>query len=182
MTTEQVGIGDVIVTRSERSFFGRVIRIGAALQDEAAEWNHCIVLVHQDRTGRWHGVEGRPGGSGWTDCTDVLADRWTLSNAAQPKTETQRADLAGTMRDILLGLSYDHVGIASNVVHALGLGQLWQAREWEGQVPQRIVCSSGADLAMERVGLANPGGNGITRRTKPADFARFILRREWETA
>lgn len=176
---EQVGPGDVLITRSGGRF-PRLIRLGAALRDQPNIGNHVLVLSHLDAAGRWQGLEGRPGGVGWTDCTDHLAHPWTVSNAAQRKTDDQRADVVGTMRDVLLGTPYDHVGIASDAVHALGLDKIWQAREWDGDAPPRVVCSSAADYTYERVGLANPGGNTLTRRTKPADWHAFIIEGGWK--
>ena len=42
-------------------------------------------------------VEGRPGGAGWRDARDYLTSKWTLTNAAQPKTAEQRDAVCATM-------------------------------------------------------------------------------------
>lgn len=177
-------IGDVIVTREKGWPWADLIRLGAWMQDTPAMINHVIIVHHVDDLGRLWGIEGRPGGVGWRELTGGGPAMWPLTNANndQPKTELQRYVAAKTC-EAALGRPYDWAGIAEDVREALG--RWWAPQttgEWsEGQTPAHVVCSSLADLAYEKAGLANPGGYKRTRFTTPGEWDRFMTRKEWKS-
>lgn len=173
-------IGDVLVTREGKWFASGAIRFGALLRNRPAFCNHVIVVHHRDENGTLWGIEGRPGGVGWRDLTESLKHPLTNANNAQPKTDAQRAEIADIMI-MMLGTPYDWAGIAEDTRQALRL--TWKipiAKEWKDQeVPGQVVCSSLADWAYEKVGLANPGHGQITRTTTPGDWDHFMITRGW---
>ena len=165
--------GDVLLVRTG-GFAGRLIRLGAALRDEPNLVNHVAVVSHTDKAGTLWCLEGRPGGVGWRDAGDYLASRWTVTNAAQPKTETQR-QLVVRGAAAMIGTSYDWEAIAADGVAALDLGALWHPR-W-GKVPGHVVCSSLAAYLYGRAGLPRPVGG---REVTPAMWLSFIITNEYE--
>lgn len=170
--------GDVLVVRSEHSFVGRLIRFGAALRDQPDTWNHVAIATHVDGSGAFWGIEGRPGGVGWVALASYLDDRWTIDNAAQPKTERQRALIVDTARG-LLGTPYDWQGIVADAMAAIDAPRLWRMR-FDALPPAHVVCSSLASWVYEHVGLTCP--RTADRVTTPADWASFIMQREWRQA
>jgi len=176
--------GDVVLVRTggrswRTRLAGWAIRLGAGLADQPNAWNHVIIAWKVDPAGVLWGIEGRPGGVGEVDLRPWLADRWTISNADQPKTDEQRQQICdGAMG--LLGVPYDWAAIAVDAARAID--PLWRrddGRPWPaGEAPGRLVCSSLADWLAERVGLAAPAPD---RWCTPADWAQFILRRQWES-
>lgn len=169
--------GDVILTRGT-AWTSRLIRLGAALLDMPNIRNHVIVAHHYDAAGTLWGIEGRPGGVGWTDVH--LDWRMAISNYHQPKTAAQRRTvIVGSER--LLSTSYDWEAIADVTLKALRLDRLWHAKEFDesAQVPAHVICSSLADWLYERAGLPSPGGSGRTRTTTPADWDYFIESQGW---
>jgi hypothetical protein len=176
-------IGDVIVTREKGWPWADLIRLGAAISGQPPLCNHVIIVHHVDDAGRLWGVEGRPGGVGERELTGVgNPASWPLTNANndQPKTEIQRF-LVADLCHKALGRPYDWAAIGEDVREALGLWWTPQTTgEWSsGQTPVHMVCSSLADLAYEKAGLANPGGGDRTRFTTPGEWDRFMIRKEW---
>lgn len=173
-----VAPGDVLAVRSA-GWPARLIRFGAALRDAPNMVNHIAVVHHRDAKGTLWCVEGRPGGVGQRDATAYLTSRWTVTNAAQPKTEAQRAGVCGTMT-AMLGTAYDWEGIVADAGHAFGLDTAWLPDFRTGQVPGAVVCSSLAAYAYAKNGLGHPPGPD--RKVEPAGWDGFIRTRAWETA
>jgi cell wall-associated NlpC family hydrolase len=182
MTTD-IQPGDVLLVRTTTGGWlartaGWIIRLGQAIEDAPNTWNHVIVAHHIDAAGTFWGIEGRPGGVGWTDLGPWLADRWTITNRAQAKEPGQRSQVCDAAL-ALIGRPYDWGGIVVDAMRAIA--PLWQLRQpggWEpGVVPGQVVCSSLADWVYQRAGLASPPTG---RWCTPADWAGFILARGWE--
>lgn len=170
----QVRPGDVLVTRS-RSRPGWLIRVASALRDHPNLSNHVAVVHHADPAGTLWVIEGRPGGVGWRDAAAYLASRWTLTNAAQPKTDAQRARVCATMA-ALLGTEYDWQAIVADGAAALGWALPGWDPSWRGTVPGHLVCSSAAAYAYAKAGLPCADGQ---RGCTPGDWDEFILAAAW---
>jgi hypothetical protein len=169
--------GTVLCTRSKGAA-GWWIRFGAALRGKPNLSNHVAVAHHTDASGTLWVIEGRPGGVGWRDATAYLADKWTITNAAQPVTDPQRATIA-TQMEALLGTAYDWESIAADALSDLGMTLPgWDAR-WNGQVAGQVVCSSAAAYAYGKAHVPHPSGN---RGCQPSDWTQWILTRGWEAA
>jgi cell wall-associated NlpC family hydrolase len=173
-----VAPGDLLLTRDSR-WWARLIRAGAGLRDQPDSWNHVIVASHTDEAGTFWGVEGRPGGVGWVDLAPWLVDRWTLTNADQPKTEAQRAQVVAVAQG-MLGTPYDWAGIVQDAMIAVDAPQLWRLRDFDGRTPAHVVCSSLAAWTYNKAGLPRPPVPRA-RDVTPADWAAFILTRGWES-
>lgn len=170
--------GDIILTRNV-SIWARLIRFGAALRDQPDVWNHVIVVSHTDASGTLWGVEGRPGGAGWVDLRATLANRWTISNIDQPKTDQQRAGVVAVAKG-LVGTPYDWAGIVADAMDAINAPALWRPAKFGDAAPAHVVCSSLAAYAYLRAGLPGPGDKGDPRTVTPANWGEWILRREWD--
>jgi hypothetical protein len=168
--------GDLLATRTKGGFGSLMIRLGAALRDEPNLANHIAVVHHADAAGTTWCIEGRPGGVGWRNAADYLRSRWTMCNAAQPKTPAQRGQVAGGSVK-LLGTAYDWQAIAHDAGSVFGLDHAWQLR-WgpAGQVPGHVVCSSLAAWLYQQAGLACPPGD---REVAPADWLALWIERGW---
>lgn len=177
----QLGVGDVIVTREGKWWISWAIRVGAKMANLPTFVNHVIVVHHIDPlTGRWVGIEGRPSGTGWCDVEERLKHPLTNANTEQPKTEGQRF-LVAKAAESLVDTAYDWEAIAEAARQATRI-MLRAAAEWpEDAVPGKVICSSFADWAYEQVGLANPGGNLVTRFITPGHWDQFMIEREWES-
>jgi len=176
--TGDVNVGDVICTREGKWWISGAIRLGARLLNLPAFTNHVIIVHHRDERGMWQGIEGRPGGVGWVDMTERLRYPLTNSNNEQPKTEAQRY-LIAKAAEALVNVPYDWAAIAEDTRIALRL-RTRVVQEWpEEQVPGQVVCSSFADWAYEKVGLANPGGREQTRFTTPGHWDQFMIEKGW---
>jgi len=126
------------------------------------------------------GVEGRPGGVGWVDLRPTLANKRTISNAAQPKSDEQRAALAAAC-EAILGKPYDWSAIFTDTLDAIGLKKLWN-EDWNNQgVPGHVVCSSAAALVYRQCELARPKV-GHERYVSPSDWGDFIYDEAWKKA
>lgn len=170
--------GDVLLTR-DPTFWARLIRIGAAMRDQPDSWNHVIIASHTDKLGTAWGIEARPGGVGWVDLAPWLASRWTITNAAQPKTDPQRADVVLAAKG-MLGTPYDWAGIVADGMAAIDAAYLWRVKDFGATAPPaHVVCSSLASWIYSRVGLAAPAVSR-SRGVTPADWASFILRKDWD--
>jgi hypothetical protein len=177
---EDVLPGDVVLVRT-RGWVGAAIRFGAALLGRPNLHSHVAIMHHVDAAGVPWGIEGRPGGVGWVDMADYLADSHSTSNNGQPKTADQRTKVAEVAYS-LLKVPYDWSAIARDVLQALRLDRLWHAKDYgDKSVPGALICSALADYTYAKVGLASPGvtdGDGI-RFTTPADWDVFIETKAW---
>jgi len=167
---------DVLAIRSQ-GVGGRLIRFGAALrelvtnQSQPNLHNHIAVVHHIDKHGTLWGIEGRPGGVGWVDCDKYLRSPWTITNARQPKTDTQRHHVCDVMV-AMLGTPYDWEAIEADTVEAFGLH--WKP-DWHGTVPGHVCCSSAAAYGYTKGGLVRPDPKEDGREVTPADWTNFIL-------
>jgi cell wall-associated NlpC family hydrolase len=166
--------GDVLCVRTS----GRAawwIRFGSAIRGVPDLSNHVAVAHHVDAHGTMWCLEGRPGGVGWRDATAYLSSPWTLTNAAQPKTGQQRAQVCKVM-EALVGTPYDWQAIVADGVTDLGWHLPGWEPDWHGTVPGHVDCSSAAAYAYAKTGLAGPGGE---RGCQPSDWDAFILAAAW---
>lgn len=171
-----IGVGDLLLTRGG-GWAGRLIRLGAAFLDEPNLDNHVAIVHHQDAAGVWWVIEGRPGGVGWADARAYLASSWTTDNIGQPKTDSQRAEIAQVALG-MLGTPYDWAGIVADAMDAIGAPELW-SRDWAGQgPPAHVVCSSLACWVYGKTGLDHPTGHE-PRLTTPADWDAFIVEHDY---
>ena len=168
--------GDVLAVRST-GWAGRLIRFGAALRDTPNLSNHIAVVHHRDAKGTLWVYEGRPGGVAQQDATAYLNSRWTLTNAAQPKTDAQRAAVTATM-GALFGTAYSWDAIAADAATDLGITLPGWDPSWRGTVPGHVVCSSLAAYAYAKAALLHPPGD---RGCQPADWDEWIITRAWES-
>jgi hypothetical protein len=167
--------GDVVCTKTPKGWPAFLIRLGAALRDRPNTVNHVIVVHHTDAAGTLWGIEARPGGVGWVDMRSALAAPYTVSNAAQLKTNDQRVAVCRAVEG-MLGTPYDWQGIAFAAAQAVHAQLLWASLEWGSKPPAHVVCSALADWAYEHVGLASPQPD---RTCTPGDWAAWITERAW---
>lgn len=169
--------GDLLLTRSS-GFGGFMIRLGAALRDRPNLINHVAIVHHTDSSGTVWVLEGRPGGVGWRDATDYLKSRHTITNATQPKTQDQRAEIV-KQATAMIGTPYDWEAITQDAAGAFGLDHVWELR-WgkAGKVPGHVVCSSLAAWVYLNAGLAYPIGD---REVTPADWLRLWISKGWDS-
>lgn len=175
---------DVVVVRTP-GFWSWLIRLGEMLQGKPDLRNH-VAMVHHEADGvRWY-LEGRPSGLGWravaVDDDPYEKSKWTITNAAQPKSSSQRARACQLMRG-MLGAPYDWDAIAADTASALRLPVHW--RGWEGvpdgMMPGPVVCSSSCSWAYRETLLPAPEPAG-GRLSEPADWDDFIMTRGWASA
>jgi hypothetical protein len=141
VTAPVVAPGDVICTRST-GWKARGIRFVAAIRDQPNLQNHVAVVHHLDDRGTLWCLEGKPGGVGWHTAGGYLQSPWTLTNAAQPKTDAQRKIICDGML-AMIGTEYDWEAIADDAVaDVFGLRDLWQPTWDKDEVPGQVVCSS----------------------------------------
>jgi len=161
---------DILCTRSA-SLPGELIRIGEELSGKVGMDNHVAVMHHWDGDVPW-GLEGRPGGVGWRDLRPYIASPYTINNCLQPdRTPGQRMKVAARAQ-AMLATAYDWMSIADDALRAFGMADLW-AKDWHGQAPGHVVCSSLAAYLYEAEGWARPEVAG--RDTEPGDWAEFCL-------
>jgi hypothetical protein len=172
--------GDLLCTHSDTGFFGRAIRLAAALEDEPNMVNHVAIFSHTDKNGIPWVMEGRPGGFGWEDAQGYLRSPWTVSNIPQPKTPEQRTIVVSGMR-AMLGANYDWEAIGVDALRATGIdiNLAWEPQQAaDGSVvsPGHVVCSSSAAYLYEYAKLAHPAGDRIV---SPADWLKFEILHKW---
>lgn len=168
--------GTVIVTATP-DLGGWLIRLRSRLQGRDNLRNHVALFTHYDSDGHPRGLEGRPSGFGWVNLETYLKRSDTVTNAAQPLTDEQRAHITSTAV-AMVGIPYDWEAILAFAAGAARLPFL--PHEWpEDGVPSHVVCSSAADYLYESAGAANPGGYVKTRGTDPADWSMWITRKGW---
>lgn len=178
---EQVRPGDVIAVNTGTSAYARAVRAANWLAGRRWSWaNHVILVHHVDAAGALWGVEGRPGGVGDVDLTSRDYAYYS-SNAGQPKTDDQRAQLIA-LGEQVKGTPYDWEGVVADAMQALGLQHLWRSREeWPatagGRSPAHVVCSSLWAWAAGVVGLVRPAPVKDARYVTPGDWDGF--NRQW---
>jgi hypothetical protein len=166
----QLKPADILAVRTS-GWAADAIRLGQALQDKPNLSNHVAIMHHWLGDVPW-GLEGRPGGVGWVDLRHYLADHNTLNNCGQPgRTGTDRAWVAGKA-EAMLGTKYDWEAIADDTLRAFRMDDLW-AKDWHGQAPGHVVCSSFAAFLHKLKGWARPACPD--RDTEPGDWDSFIL-------
>ena len=180
--------GDVLAVWTGQGLVQDLIRVGEALDGKPAVANHVVIVTHQDRLGRWMGIQGQPGGVGLTDCTPYLSDVRTMSNHAEPRPDDSgqlAAFLASAAKS--LGIAYDWVGIAEDTLDALHatdlsalIDPLWRWPADRNLLPGHVVCSSLAAMLYDlpAVGWAHPD-LGAERRCEPADWWQWSQARGW---
>lgn len=180
--------GDVLAVWTGSGPAQDLIRVGEALEGKPAVANHVVIVTHQDKLGRWIGIQGQPGGVGLADCTPYLSDSRTMSNHDQPKPDDhgQLASLLASAAQSL-GISYDWVAIGQDGLDALHLtdlsnaiNPLWQWPSNHGLLPGHVVCSSLAAMLYDlpSVGWAHPD-LGDERICEPADWWRWSQEHTW---
>jgi hypothetical protein len=176
---ELLAPGDLLIVTGTQDV-AKVIEIGAVLVGDPAA-SHVAVYHHTDANGVPWALEGRPGGVGWRDATDYDRDPRTVTNAAQPKTETQRISVC-YWSEKLIGTQYDWLGgIAEDALRALDPQLLWKPEAATGIVPGAVVCSSYAAWVYGRAGLPAPSP-GDWRHVTPGAWSLFVEQRGWEHA
>ncbi len=159
MTAPVVAPGDVICTRST-GWKARGIRFVAAIRDQPNLQNHVAVVHHLDDRGPLWCLEGKPGGVGWHTAGGYQQSPWTLTNAAQPKTDAQRKIICDGML-AMIGTEYDWEAIADDAVaDVFGLRDLWQPTWDKDEVPGQVVCSSLAAYWYAKAALKGPATDG----------------------
>lgn len=187
MNPDDVQPGDVILVQiRDGSWLTKLsawaIRVGAVLTGQPSDWNHVIVAHHHDEHGVYYGAQGQPGQVAWVPLEPWLADAVTLTNADQPKTVEQRQLICDAVLPLVEVARYDWTAIAADTGIAFDAARhvspLWgMIDHWGPGVPGHVICSSLADYAYERAGLASPAAD---RFCTPADWSQFIERRQWE--
>lgn len=167
--------GDLLLTRS-KGWAGLLIRLGSAFRDQPNLINHVAIVHHTDKEGTVWVIEGRPGGVGWRDAKAYLASPHTVCNATQPKTATQRLDVAKGAK-AMLGTEYDWEAIVQDAGAAFGLDKAWELK-WgkAGTVPGQVVCSSLAAFLYAKAGLDHPEGG---REVTPGQWLELWIEKGW---
>lgn len=174
MTT--IGPGDVIAVRTN-GIAGELIRLGAMLRRLPHGVNHVVLVHHINDQGRWIGLEGRPGGVGWVDCTNYLASPATVDNREQPKTEAQRY-LVAKASERLIGCAYDWEAIGAEALFDLGVPL--SHIDWSGpNPPLHVICSSFAEWSYRQVDLARPEPSQGEVLVQPANWAAWDAAKGW---
>lgn len=174
-----LGAGDIIAVRST-GLGPWLIRLGERLHRIDDVDDHIAVMHHYDTTGVPWALEGRPGGVGWVDARNYLADKWTVTNAEQPKTAAQRLFVA-TNAEHMLRCGYDWPGIAGDACIDLGFPELWPL-DWHGTgSPGHVVCSSFAAWLYDHAPghLAHPEPSVNDRWYQPGDWSGWMKRKDW---
>jgi hypothetical protein len=170
-----IGVGDVIAVRTG-GIGGWFIRLGARLRGLPHSVNHVLIVHHLDEQGRWVGLEGRPGGVGWVDCTDYIKSPATVDNREQPKTEAQRY-LVAKAAESLIGCAYDWSAVLVDAGYDLGLPRP-DDLDWHGaQKPLHIMCSAYAAWSYTQVALARP--TAPERFVEPPEWAAWDAAKGW---
>jgi hypothetical protein len=166
---------------------GWLISVGQALAGKPSLAQHVVVVTHQDKTGRWMGIEGRPGGVGPRDITPFLSDSRVRSNYLQSRANDRgqlTAFLAGCAKS--LGLQYDWVGITEDIDNVIVpdlssvIDHLWRWPSNKGILPGHVVCSSLAAMlyGLPAVGWKHPD-LGKERQCLPADWWNWNDGEQW---
>ncbi len=164
---------DLLVVRTG-GWAATMIQLGATLTGKPNLGNHVAVAHHLDSTGKfWWLLEGRPGGVGWADSRKYEHTRYLLNNCGQPRTDTQRQQIA-IEAEHLIGTAYDWSMIADETLRAFHMPELWaRVEQAKGLPPAAVVCSSYAAFLYDRAGCAVP--QRTTEDTTPGAWDGFIL-------
>lgn len=183
--TLDVSPGDVLAVNTS-GFWNHVVRFGEWLQGRSSLAGHVVIVISQDQTGRWMGIQGQPGGVGPCDVTPYLSRSSTRANHAQPRPD-DNGQLASFLASCAksLGISYDWVGIAEDTLNIIGLHDLSEDIDWlwrwptkTNLLPGHVVCSSIAARLYEVVGWAHPD-MGTERVCEPADWWQWSDKQQW---
>lgn len=168
----------------DKTWLGRILRVGAGFDDSVNGWNHVVVASHRDCTGSFWGVEGKPSRVGEVVIDRRLVDRWSLANWQQPKTDRQREAIVEVVRG-MLGRPYDWTAIVRDAMATIHAPLLWAMKGWGSNVgvPTHVVCSSLATYAYRQAGVPAPAGvEGGGRWCTPWHWAQWVIREEWGQA
>lgn len=180
---------DVLAVWTAASLPDDLIRVGEALEGKPAVANHVVGITHQDKFGRWMGIQGQPGGVGLVDCTPFLNDSRTRTNHFQPRPglegDTGRLFLASAARTI--GIRYDWVGIGEDGLDALHVpslaAELDHLYRWPADhnlLPGHVVCSSLFAMLYDLPGISWEHPDlGTERECEPADWWDWSDRQRW---
>lgn len=173
--------GDVVAVPLGNRWLGFVVWLQALFTMKSnvyGRYGHIAVYHHEDAAGRKWAIEAAPHGIGWRDISS-WDGHFGLTNVNQPKTDEQRGKIISMLEE-LIGSRYDYSAYLHFALESIGITPLW-IREYDGEkLPASFVCSAVADFIYEVCLLDNPGGDKETRFTTPAEWARFMDRREWE--
>ena len=166
---------NILIISGGASFTDKAIQIGALLEGEPAA-EHVAVVHHKDPKGTWWGIEGRPSGVGWVDCTRYVTHPLTVANEGQPLTDAVRFEIAKTM-EAMLGTPYDWDAIVEDGGIVFGLPDIWQ-ETIDGKMPGHVVCSSLAAFGYCKAGQPSPRPKDY-RHVTPSDWEKFIIDHHW---
>lgn len=177
--------GDVWTVRTN-GLAARLIRFGATIRylfsgnNPDADFDNHVVIVIKQTAGVWWGINGRPGGVGWTDLSQYINDPATITNYEQPKTDEQRAQIVALVPQVL-GTPYDWDAIMVAAATDLHLPQLFNSdpSKWGTTVPGHVICSALAAWMYDHLGMAAPTE---CRDTQPSDWTNFDLTKAWQAA
>lgn len=189
MTALPAAPGDILAVATGDNWASRLIRFGGLLAGKPAPVNHVIGITHQDKQGRWIGLQGQPGGVGLVDATPYLSDPRTRSNHAQPKPDHDgQLDYLLASAAQTIGVQYDWMGIAEDTalaLHAVSLAaeinKLYSWPSGHGKLPGDVVCSSmwAALYGLDSVHWAHPD-TGTERTCTPADWWTWGDQEQWK--
>lgn len=165
-----VRTGDVIVVRSVGPL-AWLIRLGAWIQRKPHNQDHVAIVIDDAGTV----VEASPFGVQLGHVADYEA-KWTISNASQPKSDSQRAEIAALAKSFLR-YGYDFEAIAADASNVFDLHDPWVSDWTPDRVPHTFVCSSLAAFVYGRVGLGCPVGG---RFVEPCDWTAWILEHHYQ--
>lgn len=169
--------GNILVISGGNTIIDQAIQIDSILQGQPAA-QHVAVVHHRDPgpKGVLWGIEGRPGGVGWVDCTHYVGHPLTVSNIHQPIPEAARYVIGVTM-EAMLGTPYDWQAIVEDGGLAFGLPDIWHEKV-DGKLPGHIVCSSLAAFGYCKTGQPSPRPTDY-RHVSPGDWEKFIIDHRW---
>lgn len=178
---QELSPGDLLIVTGTAAT-SKLIEIGAILVGDPAA-SHVAGYHHTDVHGVPWGLEGRPGGFGWRDIRDYDADPRTVTNAAQPKTPAQRAQVCEWGLK-MIGTPYDWMGGIVHDAAEVLLPEPWRTEIWKpdpatGKVPGAVVCSSAWSWIYDQVGLASPAVAKDWETVTPGAWAKFIEQQAW---
>ncbi len=176
----QLNPGDIVVVGMGIKILQPLIWLQAVISGnfKYRAAGHVIVVHHRDAENRLWGIEAQALGIGWVDM-QKHDGKWGVANSAQPRSEEVNAKITD-MAFRLLGTTYDYLAYLDFALNAVGITKTW--KDFDGNdVPVSLICSAVADYIYESNGLPNPGGDSVTRYTTPADWAKFIDSKKWES-
>lgn len=167
---------DVLVVRTGGKM-ADLIRFGEGLAGKPNLNNHVAFMHHWDKNVPW-GLEGKPGGVGWRDLRDYLADPFTMTNVLQPGRPDADRALAAEEAQGMLGTKYDWQAILGDGFADLSV-KLWNQQWPHGKPPGEVVCSSFAAYVYAQRGWAHPD-LGHERYCQPSGWTDLIIRNKWD--